>query len=239
MNSGLEVSNLQVSYGVISAIKKLSFEVSQGELFAVLGANGAGKSTLVRALSGLISAQGGEVHWNGLSTLGKRPEDLVRMGIVHLAEGKSVIPELSVKENLDLGGLWRKDKNDVAIAIEESLTIFPALSKRLRQSADTLSGGERQMLAIARALISRPELLLLDEPSLGLAPLIIEEIFVALNNLRLHRGLTVLLIEQNARSALRIADRALVLGLGEIVASGTPEELLSNTQLRDSYLGIS
>ena len=239
MNSGLAVRNLHVGYTAISAIKDLSFDVAPGELVAVLGANGAGKSTLVRALSGMNSASSGDARWNGEPILHKRPEELVRMGIVHLAEGKSVIPELSVKENLALGGLWRRDKSDTAIAIEESLTIFPALAKRLRQSADTLSGGERQMLAIARALVSRPQLLLLDEPSLGLAPLIIEQIFVALNNLRVKQGLTVLLIEQNATSALRIADRGLILNLGEIVASGTPEELLSNNQLRESYLGIS
>jgi branched-chain amino acid transport system ATP-binding protein len=162
----------------------------------------------------------------------------VREGVVHIAEGRAVIPELTVAENRALGGLWRRDKTDVALATQESLSLFPALGTRLQQRADTLSGGERQMLAIARALISRPQLLLLDEPSLGLAPLIIEQIFAAINQLRMQFGMTVLLVEQNAMSALKIADRGVVINLGEVVTTGTPQELLSNTQLREAYLGI-
>ena len=238
MKQGLVVTDLSIDYGSIAAVKKLSFDLTPGELVAVIGSNGSGKSTLIRALSGLIAPTTGAASWNGQSLLGKKPEELVRHGIVHISEGKSVIPELTVAENLALGGLWRRDKGDVRLAHQESLQIFPILATRLEQRADSLSGGERQMLAIARALISRPQLLLLDEPSLGLAPLIIEQIFLELNNLRKRYGLTVLLVEQNAMSALKIADRGLILNLGQLVASGTPSELMQDPQLRAAYLGF-
>ena len=235
--SGLVVSNLSVSHGAISAVKTLSFEVQQGQLAAVIGSNGAGKTTLLRALSGLIPASGGSASWNGEGLLGRKPEDLVRAGIVHVSEGKSVIPELNVKENLALGGIWRKDKADVAKATEEVFELFPRLQERITQSADTLSGGERQMLAIGRALISRPKLLLLDEPSLGLAPLIIDQIFSAINELRHKLGLTVVLVEQNAMSALKIADIGIIINVGSLVTSGSSKELLADANLRAAYLG--
>jgi len=238
MSAGLIVKNLSVNYGAVGAVHDLSFQIHPGELVALIGANGAGKSTLLRTLSGLISPSSGEVSWNDYSLLGKKPEELVRLGIVHISEGKAVIPELTVSENLTLGGIWRGDKSDVAAARSETLEIFPALAGRLHQRADSLSGGERQMLAIGRALISRPKLLLLDEPSLGLAPLMIEEIFKAISELRHRLGLTVLLVEQNAVSALRIADRGLILSLGALVTSGTPAELNADPQLRAAYLGI-
>ena len=238
MNQGLVVNDLSVDYGSVAAVKHLSFALTPGELVAVIGSNGSGKSTLIRTLSGLIAPTTGDASWNGHSVLGKKPEELVRQGIVHISEGKSVIPELTVAENLALGGLWRRDKSDVRLAHVESLNIFPVLATRLDQRADSLSGGERQMLAIARALISRPELLLLDEPSLGLAPLIIEQIFAALNDLRKKYGLTVLLVEQNAMSALKIADRGLILHLGQLITSGTPSELMKDPQLRAAYLGF-
>jgi len=238
MSAGLIVKNLSVNYGAVGAVHDLSFQIHPGELVALIGANGAGKSTLLRTLSGLISPSSGEVSWNDYSLLGKKPEELVRLGIVHISEGKAVIPELTVSENLTLGGIWRGDKSDVAAARSETLEIFPALAGRLHQRADSLSGGERQMLAIGRALISRPKLLLLDEPSLGLAPLMIEEIFKAISELRHRLGLTVVLVEQNAVSALRIADRGLILSLGALVTSGTPAELNADPQLRAAYLGI-
>ena len=238
MNSGLAVEGFSVNHGAVHAVRDLTFTIDSGELVAIIGSNGAGKSTLIRALSGLIAPSLGSASWRGRSILGARPEDLVRRGIVHVSEGKVVIPELSVAENLALGGLWRSDKTDVRRATEESLAIFPALAPRLGQRADSLSGGERQMLAIGRALISRPELLLLDEPSLGLAPLIIAQIFRAIDHLRKELGLTVLLVEQNAMSALKIADRGLILNLGSLVASGTPEELVNNPELRSAYLGF-
>ncbi len=238
MNQGLVISNLTIDYGAIRAIHDISFEVKPNELVAVIGANGAGKSTLLRALSGMIASTSGSATWNGQSILKTKPEELVRRGIVHVAEGKSVIPELTVAENLALGGLWRRNKADVATSISESLELFPILASRLEQRADSLSGGERQMLAIGRALVSRPNLLLLDEPSLGLAPLIIDQIFSALNHLRTHLGLSILLVEQNALSALKIADRGLVLNLGTLVKNGLARELLGDADLRDSYMGF-
>ncbi len=235
--SALEVSNLSINHGAIVAVRKLSFTVEKGQLAAIIGSNGAGKTTLLRALSGLIPASEGTATWKGKSLLGQKPENLVRSGVAHVSEGKSVIPELNVKENLALGGIWRKDKKDVAIATEEVLELFPRLRERLQQSADTLSGGERQMLAIGRALIARPDLLLLDEPSLGLAPLIIEQIFEAVNQLRHRLGLTVLLVEQNAMSALKIADVGIIINVGTLVTSGQSKELLADANLRAAYLG--
>jgi branched-chain amino acid transport system ATP-binding protein len=235
--SGLVVNRLSVNHGAIAAVKELSFTVENGQLAAVIGSNGAGKTTLLRALSGLIPTSGGEASWNGHTLLGRKPEDLVRAGVVHVSEGKSVIPELNVKENLALGGIWRKDKKDVAAATEEVLELFPRLRERITQSADTLSGGERQMLAIGRALIARPEILLLDEPSLGLAPLIIEQIFSAINQLRHRLGLTVVLVEQNAMSALKIADIGVIINVGSLVRSGPSAELLADANLRAAYLG--
>ena len=235
--SALEVSNLSINHGAIVAVRKLSFTVEKGQLAAIIGSNGAGKTTLLRALSGLIPASEGTATWKGKSLLGQKPENLVRSGVAHVSEGKSVIPELNVKENLALGGIWRKDKKDVAIATEEVLELFPRLRERLQQSADTLSGGERQMLAIGRALIARPDLLLLDEPSLGLAPLIIDQIFEAVNQLRHRLGLTVLLVEQNAMSALKIADVGIIINVGTLVTSGQSKELLADANLRAAYLG--
>lgn len=238
MTEGLVVKDLSISHGAVSAIHNLSFDIAPGELVALIGANGAGKTTLLRALSGLIAPQSGTATWHGTSIVKTKPEDLVRAGIVHVSEGKSVIPELTVRENLAIGGLWRRDKKDVLRATAESLELFPVLNERISQRADSLSGGERQMLAIARALISRPELLLLDEPSLGLAPLIVDQIFESLNTLRTHVGMTILLVEQNALGALKIADRGLVLNLGNLVGSGPATELLHDPHLRSAYLGF-
>ena len=235
--SGLVVRDLTVSYGASAALDSISFEVAPGELVAIIGANGAGKSSLLRALSGLVPVQRGVAMWNELNILEHKPENLVRAGIVHVAEGKSVIPELTVEENLDLGGIWQGKAKSIAPLKEKVLELFPRLRERLSQRADTLSGGERQMLAIGRALICRPKLLLLDEPSLGLAPLIIEEIFVAITRLRSSHGLTVVLVEQNALSALAIADRGIIFNLGQIVATGSSQELINDPVLRSSYLG--
>ena len=231
------VNNLTVSHGAIRALTNVSFEVQQGELTAVIGANGAGKTTLLRTLSGLKDAESGSATWRDRNILGKRPEDLVRRGISHVSEGKSVIPELTVRENLVIGGLWRRDKSGTEKAIKEAVELFPRLGERMSQSANTLSGGERQMLAIGRALVSRPKLLLLDEPSLGLAPLIIEQIFSAIKNLQTSMNLTVVLVEQNATSALEIADTGVILNLGELVASGNAKDLLADPALKSAYLG--
>jgi len=235
--SGLVVTNLNVSHGAISALRGVDFSVEIGELAAVIGANGAGKTTLLRTLSGLKDANSGSATWKEREILGKKPEALVRRGISHVSEGKSVIPELTVKENLVLGGIWRGDKADTARAIEEVVELFPRLGERMEQSANTLSGGERQMLAIGRALVSRPKLLLLDEPSLGLAPLVIEQIFTTIDQLRHKLGLTVLLVEQNAMSALEIADIGVIINLGEVVATGPANELINDPALRAAYLG--
>ena len=235
--SSLVVNDLTVSHGAIRALTNVSFEVQQGELTAVIGANGAGKTTLLRTLSGLKDAESGSATWRDRNILGKRPEDLVRRGISHVSEGKSVIPELTVRENLVIGGLWRRDKSGTEKAIKEAVELFPRLGERMSQSANTLSGGERQMLAIGRALVSRPKLLLLDEPSLGLAPLIIEQIFSAIKNLQTSMNLTVVLVEQNATSALEIADTGVILNLGELVASGNAKDLLADPALKSAYLG--
>lgn len=235
--SSLLVQNLTVSHGAIRALSNVTFEVKEGELVAVIGANGAGKTTLLRTLSGLKNAENGTATWRDRNILGKRPEDLVRRGISHVSEGKSVIPELTVRENLLIGGLWRRDKSGTEKAIKEAVELFPRLGERMSQSANTLSGGERQMLAIGRALVSRPKLLLLDEPSLGLAPLIIEQIFSAIKNLQKSMNLTVVLVEQNATSALEIADTGVILNLGELVASGNAQDLLADPALKSAYLG--
>jgi branched-chain amino acid transport system ATP-binding protein len=235
--SGLVVNRLSVSHGAIEALRAVSFSVEVGQLAAVIGSNGAGKTTLLRALSGLNNQTSGSAQWNEREILGARPDALVRRGISHVSEGKSVIAELSVKENLILGGIWRSNKSDTSAAIAEVVELFPVLGQRMNQSADSLSGGERQMLAIGRALVSRPKLLLLDEPSLGLAPLVIEQIFATIDQLRRKLGLTVVLVEQNAMSALEIADIGIIINLGEVVASGKASELIDDPALRAAYLG--
>ena len=234
----LVVENLTIDHGAIRAISNVSFTVPQGELAAIIGANGAGKTTLLRTLSGLKESKSGSATWNGKSILGKRAEDLARSGIMHVSDGKSVIAELTVKENLALAGLWRKDKKDVAKATGEVVELFPILGQRMSQAAGSLSGGERQMLAIGRALIARPKLLLLDEPSLGLAPLIIEQIFQTIKSLVKKMDLTVLLVEQNAIGALKIADEGIVLNLGSVVAVDSAQTLLNDPAVRAAYLGF-
>jgi branched-chain amino acid transport system ATP-binding protein len=233
----LQVENLVVDHGAIRAINGVTFTVNKGELATVIGSNGAGKSTLLRTLSGLKSASAGSASWNGHNLLQGKAEQHVRHGVAHVSEGKSVIAELSVDENLTLGALWRRDAKEARTSKEEIFTLFPRLAERIDQSADTLSGGERQMLAIGRALMSKPELLLLDEPSLGLAPLLVEQIFQSIRTISTTMGLTVLLIEQNAMGALHIADKGIVLNLGKVITTGSAEELLSDAAVRAAYLG--
>ena len=234
----LVVENLTIDHGAIRAIDNVSFTVPTGQLAAVIGANGAGKTTLLRTLSGLKESKSGSATWNGKSILGVRPEDLARSGIMHVSDGKSVIAELSIKENLALAGLWRKDKKDVAAVTSEVVDLFPVLGQRMSQASGSLSGGERQMLAIGRALIARPKLLLLDEPSLGLAPLIIEQIFQTIKTLVAKMDLTVVLVEQNAMGALKIADEGIVLNLGSVVAVDSAQTLLNDPAVRAAYLGF-
>jgi branched-chain amino acid transport system ATP-binding protein len=234
----LEITELITTYGPVRAVDGVSLSVPAGSITAVLGANGAGKSSLLRTISGLVRSRSGSVAFDGIELCGRPPEQIVRLGIAHVPEGRGVIAELTVEENLRLGGLWRRDRRDAARALEEAYDLFPALAERRRRDASTLSGGERQMLSIGRALMSRPKLMLLDEPSLGLAPILAARIMALIAGLRERAGLTVLLVEQNARSALSIADRGVVLGLGRIVASDDPHKLAADDGLRHAYLGF-
>ena len=233
----LNVSNLTVHHGAICAINQVSLAVPTGKLAAIVGANGAGKTTLLRALSGLNKVTHGNVNWMGQNITGMKPEKLVRLGVSHVSEGKSVIAELSVKENLELGAIWRRNKKEAAESLEQVFKIFPRLGERTQQRADTLSGGERQMLAIGRAIMAKPKLLLLDEPSLGLAPLVIEQIFQSIRDLTTSMRLTVLLVEQNAVGALKIADLGIVLNLGKVVAVDHAQALIDDPAVRAAYLG--
>jgi len=234
----LKIEKLSVSHGAIRALHEISFNVEKGQLAAVIGANGAGKTTLLRTLSGLNKASDGAAHWGDHNILHANPEALVRHGISHVCEGKSVIPELTVSENLELGALWRRNRKEAAKSKDEVVELFPRLGERLSQRADSLSGGERQMLAIGRSIMSKPDLLLLDEPSLGLAPLVIEQIFQAIRDLTTAMGLTVLLVEQNAMGALKIADIGIVLNLGSIAATGSAAALRDDPAVRAAYLGF-
>jgi branched-chain amino acid transport system ATP-binding protein len=234
----LEVKDLVTSYGAIKALNGVSLTVPAGSITAVLGANGAGKSSLLRSLSGLVRPRSGSVLLDGKEIAGCAPEDVVQLGMSHVPEGRGVIAELTVDENLRLGGLWRKDKADRGRALEEAYALFPPLDQRRKRLAMTLSGGERQMLALGRALVARPRVLLLDEPSLGLAPRITAQIMALVRRLCDETGLTVLLVEQNARSALSVADHGVVLNLGSVVASDDPAKLAADDNLRHAYLGF-
>ena len=235
----LEVKDLVTSFGSVVALDGISFTAHESKITTVIGANGAGKSTLLRTISGLEHPSTGSITWRGKSVIGMRPEDIVRAGIAHVPEGHAVISELSVEENMSMGSLFRrrKFKSDVAAAQDEMYELFPRLKERRKQLAGTLSGGERQMLAISRALVSRPQLLLLDEPSLGLAPLVVEQIIDSINILCRATGLTVLLVEQNANTALGVADHGVLLALGKVVADRPAAELKADANLRAAYLG--
>jgi branched-chain amino acid transport system ATP-binding protein len=234
----LEVEGLTAAYGPVRALDDVTMSIAPGAITAVLGANGAGKTTLLRTLSGLHPAKKGRVSMENTNITGLAADRIARLGMAHVPEGGGVLTELTVEENLRLGALWRKDKRDRAKAFTEVYELFEPLARRQRKPASTLSGGERQMLAIGRALMGRPRLLLLDEPSLGLAPMITASIMRVLDDLREQTGLTVLLVEQNARSALSIADRGLVLSLGRVVASDEAKALAADDQLRHAYLGF-
>jgi branched-chain amino acid transport system ATP-binding protein len=234
--SMLQVDELETAYGPVRALDGVSFEVAQGSITAVLGANGAGKTSLLRTLSGLVRARAGRIRLDGRNIGQLAVERIVRLGMAHVPEGRGVIEELSVEENLRLGGLWHGGGGRDGLAgVYET---FPQLAERGAQPASTLSGGERQMLVIGRALMSRPRLLLLDEPSLGLAPIVAAQIMRLVRDLRQDTGLTVLLVEQNAKAALSVADRGLVLSLGRIVADDDPGALAADDALRHAYLGF-
>jgi branched-chain amino acid transport system ATP-binding protein len=232
----LQVDQLETAYGPVRALDGVSFEVEAGSITAVLGANGAGKTSLLRTLSGLVRARAGRIRLEGRNIGQLAVEQIVRLGMAHVPEGRGVIEELSVEDNLRLGGLWRGGGGRDGLAgVYET---FPRLAERGGQPASTLSGGERQMLVIGRALMSRPRLLLLDEPSLGLAPIVAAQIMRLVRDLRHETGLTVLLVEQNAKAALSVADRGIVLSLGRIVADDDPQSLAADDALRHAYLGF-
>jgi branched-chain amino acid transport system ATP-binding protein len=229
----LRVDGLRVAYGPVTALDGVSFEVPEGSITAVLGANGAGKTSLLRTISGLVRARAGSIALDGRQIGGAAPEDIARLGIAHVPEGRGVITELTVEENLRLGGLWRSERDGGHV-----YELFPRLHERRAKPAGTLSGGERQMLVLGRALMARPRLLLLDEPSLGLAPKLAARLVALLRDERDRTGLTVLLVEQNARSALSVADRGIVLALGKVVANNEPSALAADETLRHAYLGF-
>ncbi|HEV7300791.1 MAG TPA: ABC transporter ATP-binding protein [Tepidisphaeraceae bacterium] len=239
----LRVSDLDVSYGAIRALHGVSLDVRAGEIVTLIGSNGAGKTTLLRTISGLLKPNSGRMEWLGdrgsdgeLKLNGLKPHTIVHHGIVHVPEGRQVFPHLSVRDNLLLGAYQRRDKDQIAADVEQAYERFPILRERKDQKSGTLSGGEQQMLAIARALMSRPKLLLLDEPSLGLAPLIVRRIFDIIKEINA-AGVTIFLVEQNAHMALTIADRAYVLQCGEVVRADAASKLLQDDEVKKAYLG--
>ena len=236
MSLMLEVKNIQVAYGKIVAVKDISIDVKQGEIVTLIGSNGAGKSTTLRTISGLIKPKSGEILFNGKRIDGVPGHEIVGMGICHSPEGRRIFPRMTVKENLELGAFLRNDKTAVNADMDRVLELFPRLKERIKQTAGTMSGGEQQMLAVSRALMGDPKLLLLDEPSMGLAPVLVELIFDTIVKIR-KQGITVLLIEQNATAALEVADRAYVLESGKVKMSGSAKELSSDDKVTKAYLG--
>ena len=233
----LEVKNLEVYYGVIQAIKGISFEVNEGEVIALIGANGAGKTTTLQTITGMLSPAAGEIIFEGCDISKIPGHKIVSMGMAHVPEGRRVFAELSVYENLKLGAYTRKDKQEIAESLAKVYESFPRLEERKNQLAGTLSGGEQQMLAMGRALMSKPKLLLLDEPSMGLSPILVNEIFDIIKEVNEKENMTILLVEQNANKALSIADHAYVLETGNITVSGKAEDVANNPRVREAYLG--
>ncbi len=236
MGTMLTVNDINVFYGAIHAIKGVSLEVNEGEIVTLIGANGAGKSTILRTISGLLKPKTGSIQFEGQEIAGMPAHEIVKTGISQVPEGRRIFAEMSVLENLELGAFTRKDKDGIKADMELVFERFPRLKERIGQLAGTLSGGEQQMLAMGRALMSRPRLLLLDEPSMGLAPLLIKEIFAIIQDINT-TGTTVLLVEQNANMALSIAHRAYVLETGRITLSGDAKELAASDEVRKAYLG--
>lgn len=236
MNPLLNVSGLKVAYGQVAAVKGIDLELREGEITTLVGANGAGKSTTLLALSGLIPKEAGSVSFQGEDISRLAPHRIVAKGIVQVAEGRAILTTMTVRENLELGAYTRRDKGGIGADLDRVFELFPRLKERLDGMAGNLSGGEQQMLAIARALMSRPRLLLLDEPSLGLAPLIVKQIFEIIRDINRDQRVTVFLVEQNANHALKLAHRGYVMVNGRITLSGTGKELLSNAEVRAAYL---
>jgi branched-chain amino acid transport system ATP-binding protein len=234
----LTITDVVAGYGGVLALRGVSLAVQPGTITAVLGANGAGKTTLLTTISGFVRPREGRIRLDGTDLTGRRPEEIARAGLAHVPEGQRVITELTVEENLRLGALWRRGRASRAEALSDAFRRFPLLAAARGRSAGTLSGGERQILVIARALMAQPRVLLLDEPSLGLAPKMVTQVMVLIRQLRDEAGLTVLLVEQNARSALAIANQGIVLNLGRVVATADAAELAADVGLRQHYLGF-
>ena len=230
----LKIEDLKVNFGGIEAVKGISFQVKEGEIVTLIGSNGAGKSTTLRTISGIVKPASGKITFNGQDITGIDPSEIVKMGITLCPEGRRIFPDMTVFENIKIGAYLRND--DISFDIEKCHKLFPILKERTNQLAGTLSGGEQQMLAVARSLMSRPKIMMLDEPSLGLAPIIVKNIFDIIKEIN-SEGVTILLIEQNANMALRIADKAYVLETGRIAMEGTGEELLNNPRIKEAYLG--
>lgn len=232
----LEIKDLHVHYGVIEALKGISLEVNEGEIVALIGANGAGKTTMMQSISGIVKKSAGEINFLNESIMKANPKHIVEMGLTQVPEGRRIFTGMSVYENLMMGAFLRKDKDGIKHDYEKACEQFPILKERMNQDASTLSGGEQQMLAMGRALMAKPKLLLLDEPSMGLAPILVKEIFNIIEEIN-KSGTTVLLVEQNAKMALSIAHRAYVLETGKVVMSGTGEELAKSPDVQKAYLG--
>lgn len=236
MSSLLEVKNIEVAYGKIVAVKDVSLSVNEGEIVTLIGSNGAGKSTTLRTISGLLKPKKGEITFKGNRIDGTPGHEIVGLGISHAPEGRRIFQKMSVRENLELGAFLRNDKAGIAADMDRVLELFPRLKERIEQRAGTMSGGEQQMLAVSRALMGSPKLLLLDEPSMGLAPVLVEMIFDTIKKIR-QQGTTILLIEQNAMAALEVADRAYVLESGKVKLSGKASDLRKNDEITKAYLG--
>jgi branched-chain amino acid transport system ATP-binding protein len=232
----LEVHEVEAGYGPIRALDRVSLEVQEGELVAIIGANGAGKTTLLMAISGIVPVRSGEVRFRGTAINGLQPHQIVRLGIGHSPEGRRIFPRLTVRENLELGGFTQPNSSQLKRDIDEACGLFPVLGERMGQLGGTLSGGEQQMLALGRALVGRPKLLMLDEPSLGLAPLIVTKIFEVIAGLS-SRGIAVVLVEQNAYAALKLATRGYVLETGRVTLTGSGKDLAADVRVQDAYLG--
>ena len=232
----LEVKNLSVSYGAIEAVKDISFTVNDGEIVSLIGANGAGKTTTLHTITGLVPAKSGSVMYNGVDLLKTHNNKIVTLGMAHIPEGRHVFTRMSVEENLEMGAFSLKNQSDLKKDLDMVYGLFPRLKERRNQKAGTLSGGEQQMLAMGRALMSHPKTILMDEPSMGLSPKLVKVIFSIIRKLH-EQGITILLVEQNAKMALSIADRAYVLETGRITMEGDAKELLNNEQVRKAYLG--
>ena len=232
----LKVNDIQVYYGAIHAIKGVSFEVEEGKIVTLIGANGAGKTTIMHTVSGLIKPQNGSIAFSGTDITSTRAHTIVEMGMAHVPEGRRVFAKMTVRENLEMGAYSRKSKGEFDEDLEMVYSRFPRLKERRKQFAGTMSGGEQQMLAIARALMSRPKLVLLDEPSMGLAPILVDEVFNIIKDINAS-GTTILLVEQNAHKALSIADKAYVLETGSVVLSGNAKEMLNDEAVKKAYLG--